>query len=125
MKEVNKKRSLTISAGNYAEFDRLFNETADRLAKYEPEVKDIDALTSRFFYTESESIAEDLEEDFDLNHQCPRCFDCPHLQIGKDARRKWFPCEFASYGKSSIDSPVCMKFYEEAVEAMRAKAGRE
>lgn len=125
MKEIAKKRSLTISADSYKEFDRLFNETADSLSRYEPETKDIDALTTRFYYKESESVPEDLEDDFILHDERPKCFDCPHLQIGKDARRKWFPCMYATYGKSSIDSPCCMKFYEEAVEAMRVKAGRE
>ena len=119
MKEVVKKRVLTVSADDFEAFDRLYNETSDRLARYEPETKDLDALTTRFYYTVPEKVAEDLADDFDLHHESPKCADCPFLEIGDDRRRKWFPCPYANYGQAYIDSPACEVFYREAVRRMR------
>ena len=119
MKEVVKKRVLTVSADDFEAFDRLYNETSDRLARYEPETKDLDALTTRFYYTVPEKVAEDLADDFDLHHESPKCADCPFLEIGDDRRRKWFPCPYANYGQACISSPACEVFYREAVRRMR------
>lgn len=119
MKEVVKKRVLTVSADDFEAFDRLYNETSDRLARYEPETKDLDALTTRFYYTVPEKVAEDLADDFDLHHESPKCADCPFLEISDDRRRKWFPCPYANYGQACIDSPACEVFYREAVRRMR------
>ena len=119
MKEVVKKRVLTVSADDFEAFDRLYNETSDRLARYEPETKDLDALTTRFYYTVPEKVAEDLADDFDLHHESPKCADCPFLEIGEDRRRKWFPCPYANYGQAYIDGPACEVFYKEAVRRMR------
>ena len=119
MKEVVKKRVLTVSADDFEAFDRLYNETSDRLARYEPETKDLDALTTRFYYTVPEKVAEDLADDFDLHHESPKCADCPFLEIGDDRRRKWFPCPYANYGQACINSPACEVFYKEAVRRMR------
>ena len=119
MKEVVKKRVLTVSADDFEAFDKLYNETSDRLARYEPETKDLDALTTRFYYTVPEKVAEDLADDFDLHHESPKCADCPFLEIGDDRRRKWFPCPYANYGQACINSPACEVFYKEAVRRMR------
>ena len=119
MKERTRNRVLTISAKSYEEFDQLYNETADRLARYEPETKDLDALTTRFYYKETESIAENLADDFEEHHMCPTCADCPFLEIGNDRRRKWFPCQYSTYGQTNIDSRACEVFYKEAVRRMR------
>lgn len=119
MKEVVKKRVITVSANDFDEFDRLYNETSDKLAKYDPETKDLDRLTTRFYYEVPEKIAEDLEDDFNLHHESPKCADCPFLEIGDDRRRKWFPCPYSTYGQACIDSPACEVFYQEAVRRMR------
>lgn len=120
MKERRKKRVLTVSAKDFTDFDRLYNETSDKLAQYDPETKDIDALTTRFYYTETENVSESLEDDFSDHHIKCTCADCPFLQIGNDRRRKWFPCQYSSYGEACIDSPACEVFYQEAVRRMRA-----
>lgn len=119
MREMKKKKVLTISAKTLQEYDSLFNETSDRLGEYE--IKDIDDLTTRFYYTETKNVAEDLEDEFSMHHIYCTCADCPFLQIGEDRRRKWFPCDFATYGESKIDSPACEIFYKEAVRRMRGK----
>ena len=124
MKKRQRKRVLTISAKTYEEFDELYNATADKLAKYEPETKDIDALTSRFYYTEDEDIAETRGDEFELENIRCTCADCPFLQVGNDARRKWFPCEYAFNGEARIDSSACEVCYREAVKLMREEAGR-
>ena len=124
MKERRKKRVLTVSADNYADFDKLYNSTADRLAPYEPETRDIDALTARFYYTETEKVPEDLGDEFMQKNVRCTCSDCPFLEMGTDARRRWFPCEYATCGETKLDSEACEVFYKEAVKMMREKAGR-
>lgn len=119
MKEITRRRVLTISAKDFAEYDRLYNETSDRLARCEPETKDIDALTTRFYYTETGKIPENLADDFNQHHESPKCADCPFLEVGEDRRRKWFPCPYSTYGQACIDSPACEVFYKEAVRRMR------
>lgn len=124
MKERRKKRVLTIRADNYEAFDKLYNSTADRLAPYEPETRDIDALTTRFYYTETEKIAENLDDDFMQHNERCTCSDCPFMDIGTDARRRWHPCQYASNGETRIDAEACAVFYKEAVRLMRERAGR-
>lgn len=123
MKEREHRRVCTISAKTFDEFDSLYNETADRLAKFDPEVRDIDALSARFYYTETEKISESLADDFSQHHQSCTCADCPFLEIGNDRRRKWFTCPYASHGETRIDSEACDHFYREAVKRMRRDNG--
>lgn len=124
MRKKETKRVLTITAKSQEEFDKLYNSTADELARYSPETKDIDALTTRFYYTIVDDIAETKEDEFMQENVRCTCSDCPFLHVGTDARRKWYPCEYASCGESRIDSPACEVFYREAVKMMREKAGR-
>lgn len=124
MKEIERLRVKTVSAKDVKSFDRLYNSTADELAKYHPEARDIDALTARFYYKEVETASENLEDDFMQHHEGCTCSDCPFLQIGTDARRKWFPCEYSPCGETRIDASACEHFYKEAVAMMRRKAGR-
>lgn len=124
MRKKETKRVLTITAESQQEFDNLYNSTADRLAQYAPETKDIDALTTRFYYTIVEDIAETKEDEFMQENVRCTCSDCPFLQVGTDARRRWYPCEYAPHGESRMDSPACETFYKEAIRLMREKAGR-
>ena len=112
----------TVSAKTPAEFDKLYNATAHELGVSLTEVKDIDATTARFYYTVTETQAETIGDEFMQHNVCITCSDCPFLQIGTDARRKWFPCQYSTYGESRMDSPACEVFYREAVKMMREKA---
>lgn len=112
----------TVSAKTPAEFDKLYNATAHELGVSLTEVKDIDATTARFYYTVTETQAETIGDEFMQHNVCITCSDCPFLQIGTDARRKHFPCEYATYGETRVDSPACEVFYREAVKMMRERA---
>lgn len=122
MKEREVPQVKTVSAKSPAEFDKLYNATAHELGVSLTEVKDIDATTARFYYTVTERQAETVGDDFMQHNVCATCADCPFLQIGTDARRKWFPCQYSTYGESRMDSPACEVFYREAVKMMREKA---
>lgn len=122
MKETEKQRVRTISAKTLEEFDKLYNSTADELAMYDPEVKEIDALTARFYYKVNDKVCETLGDDFMQHNVRCTCSDCPFLEIENDARRRWFPCQYATYGETRIDSPACEYFYREAVAMMREEA---
>lgn len=127
MKEVVKRRSKTISAGDPEEFDRLYNTLSDELSEFEPEVEEYmwgDKRCATFKYTETSRIPETLGDEFMQKNVRCTCSDCPFLQIGTDARRRWFPCQFADLGETRSDSPACEVFYREAVKKMRQEAGR-
>lgn len=122
MRRTEVRQVKTISAQSQQEFDRLYNSTAKELGASITEVKDIDGTTTRFYYTVIEDEAEDLSDVFMQNNVRCTCSDCPFLQIESDARRKWFPCEYASSGMSSLNSPACEVFYREAIKMMRERA---
>ena len=124
MREVLKKRSKTIAARDPDEFDRLYNSTADELAKYEPEVEEYmwgDKRCATFKYTETLKFNETMGDDFMQHNVGCTCSDCPFAEIGTDARRKWVPCQYSDLGETRIDSPACETFYREAVRMMRER----
>ena len=125
MKEIEKMRSKTIAARSPDEFDRLYNATADELSQYEPEVEEFqmgNTMYARFKYIETVKVRESFEDDFMQEGERCHCADCPFLQIGTDARRKTFPCEYAAYGETRMDNAACEVFYREAVKMMRERA---
>lgn len=124
MKTREIKRVKTITAKDPQDFDRLYNDTADELAKYDPETVDLDAFTTRFYYTITEGEAETTGDEFTENGMRCTCADCPFLQVDGDQRKKWHACEYAAFGQARLDSPACEVFYREAVKLMREKAGR-
>lgn len=122
MRQVDRKRSRTIAANSPEEFDRLYNSTADELSAFEPDVEEYmwgEQRCATFKYTETQKICEGIGDDFMQHNVRCKCSDCPFLQVGTDARRRWFPCEYATYGESRLDSPACEVFYKEAVRRMR------
>lgn len=127
MKVIEKKRTKTISAKTPAEFDKLYNQTFEELGEYEPDVREFEmdgTMFARFNYTVTDKIAEDTGDIFMQHNVECTCSDCPFLEIGTDARRKWFPCKYASCGETRLDSRACEVFYKEAVRRMREEAGR-
>lgn len=126
MKERTKRQIKVVSATNGADFERKFNEAANELAKYDPEVqmKDSDGFCAYFLYNLNICMPENVMDDFNIHHIECKCCDCPFIEIGTDARRKWFPCPYSSTGETRLDSPACEVFYKEAIKKMREEAGR-
>ena len=126
MKEKMLKRVKVVMAANAADFERKYNEAADELADYDPEVKlkEGDGFCAYFMYTLNIRTPESLEDEFSIHSNECKCCDCPFLEVGTDARRKWFPCPYAETGETRIDSKACEVFYREAVKLMRKEAGR-
>ena len=46
------------------------------------------------------------------------CKECPYLERGKDKRRKQWPCKYATYGFSRVDSNACESFYKELKQGL-------
>ena len=126
MKEKSLQKIKVVSATNGADFERKFNEAAEELAEYEPEItlKDGEGFCAYFVYTMNICTPETTEDDFSIHKHACKCCDCPFLEIGTDARRKWFPCQYSDTGETRIDSPACEVFYKKAVQLMRQEAGR-
>ena len=116
-----------ITAANGADFERKYNAAAEELAKYGPEVKlkAGDGFCAYFMYNVNICQPETLEDNFSIHGNVCHCSDCPFCEIGTDARRKWFPCRYASCGETRLDSEACEVFYKEAVRRMREDASYE
>lgn len=126
LKEKTRRQIRVVTATNGADFERKFNEVAEELAEYEPEItmKEGDGFCAYFLYNMNIRFPENESDQFSMQGYECHCSDCPFLEIGTDARRKTFPCKFSKYGETRIDAPACARFYEEAVKKMREEAGR-
>lgn len=109
----------TISANSLKEFDKLYNSTARELGGAVTRIDDLSETVSRFHYTVGENQIECIGDEFIQQGAYCHCSDCPFLEIGRDARRKTFPCQYAKYGETRMDAPACDFFYKEAVRRMR------
>ena len=126
MKEKTKQQIKVVTATNGADFERKFNAAADELAEYEPEIKVMEGggFCAYFMYNMNIRTPETAEDDFNMHKCVCTCSDCPFLEIGTDARRKWFPCQYSSTGETRLDSHACDVFYKTAIKKMREEAGR-
>lgn len=122
MREKEVELVKTIHANSLEEFDKLYNSTVEELGVSITKVDDIDSLTSRFHYTVTKRQAEDFADVFMQQNVSCHCSDCPFLQVTGDARRRWFPCRYSTYGETKMDSPACEVFYREAIKRMREEA---
>ena len=122
MRRTEFRQVKTISAKTSAEFDRLYNSTARELGANVTDVVDLDSTTARFYYTVTENEPECMGDIFMQEGAYAHCSDCPFCEIGTDARRKWFPCEYSESGQTRLDSRACEVFYREAVKMMRERA---
>ena len=124
MREKEIRQVKTIQAASPIEFDDLYNDAAKKLGTSIVDVKDLDAVTARFYYTVTERERETTADDFEIHGICAKCGDCPHLKVSNDARRKYFPCPYSTYGETHIDCPACEVFYKEAIMKMREACKR-
>lgn len=116
MKETRKKKRVVIKCASIEEYETQFNETADRLAEFDPEVKDIDTfpgyLCTIFSYEEVEEHAQTEKERYYLDGIKYTCSECPYFMGGDDARRKWWRCRKFDCRVRS-DESACEDFYKE------------
>lgn len=110
MYDQTKHRIKVIQAKDPLVFQRQYNEAAEELDKYDPDIT-VDheggVHIAYFMYTLHKPVPETLEDEFKLAGIEHTCSECPDLKIGQDARRKTWPCEYAPYGTSTIDTPAC------------------
>ena len=116
MKVNRKKKRVVIKSASIEEYETQFNETADRLAEFDPEIKDVDTfpgyLCTIFSYEEVEEHAQTEEERYYLDGIKFTCSECPYFMHGDDARRKWWRCEKFDRRRHS-ESSACGFFYDE------------
>ena len=120
------RKLKTISAVNECEFECLVN---DFLAAHEGATASFPAEGVAYLvYDEIDYTAKvkEMEERLGIHGSTTPvrdeyeaegirylCKECPYLEIGKDKRRKWWPCKYATYGRAYVDSQACESFYKE------------
>ena len=110
MYDQSKHRIKVIQARDPLSFERQYNEAAEELDKYDPEIRverEGGLHIAYFMYTLHKPIPETIKDEFTLAGIEHTCSECPYLEIGQDARRKTWPCKYTTYGTSTIDSPAC------------------
>lgn len=104
------KQIKVVEACNGAEFQELYNKTAEELSECDVEVEiehPSKGHCAYFMYTlhiqEPKTIKQALNE-VGVHHYC--C-ECPFLQMGSDARVKKWKCDQSPYGTARIDDEMC------------------
>ena len=108
--DQTKHRIKVIQAKDPLSFERQYNEAAQELDQYDPDITvdhEDGVYFAYFMYTLHKPVPETVADEFKLAGIEHTCSECPYLQIGQDARRKTWPCEYSTYGTSTIDSPAC------------------
>ena len=124
MREERIEQFAIVEADTAEELTERLNAKLKEL-RYMRDVKTrFDGKIAYISYIESTNVPEDMDDEFRMNGCKCYCKDCPFLEVGTDARRKWFPCQYANGGETKSDSPACEVFYREAVKKMREAAGR-
>ena len=106
MYDQTKHRIKVIQAKDPLSFERQYNEAAQDLDKYDPDIT-VDheggVYFAYFMYTLHKPAPESVADEFKLAGISHTCSECPYLEIGQDARRKTWPCKYSRYGTSTID----------------------
>lgn len=116
MKQIRRKKILTVQASSAEEFDRKFNEASNELSGTAELKWDSAPMCVHFIYEEVEEEPETVAEEFKLQGIQYFCKDCPHLQKGKDKRYKSHGCEYAEYGMVKDYTPACEFFYKQVLQ---------
>ena len=110
MYDQTKHRIKVIQAKDPLVFQRQYNEAAEELDKYDPDITvehEGGTHIAYFMYTLHIATPETVRDEFTLAGIHHTCSECPFLEIGQDARRKRWPCRYSEYGTSSIDHEAC------------------
>ena len=128
MKYSEHKQYKIIYDKTASGFEKKLNDAIELLAEHHPEVT-IDAQRQNGFlgyitYVKQVKIPETIGDELELRGLQIKCQDCPYIQRTPDKRRKSFPCEYAPYGSTYLDSPACNIFYEELIQMFYAYKGK-
>lgn len=113
MKYVRQYIQETVKADTPEEFDARMNSVFAKASKsgkdpnvyYHPELY---SATVRYWVTAE--IAETIAEEYELQGQGKKCFECPLYSLPKDKRIKYTHCEHG--GRISACDDACNWYYE-------------
>ena len=119
MKSIENKKYRIIYDRTAAGFEKKLNDAIEDLDEYHPEVTISESRPSGFLayltYTVDKKIPENIGDELEIRGMQIKCQDCPYLERSQDNRRSNFPCKYAPYGKTNLQSPACNKFYEDLI----------
>jgi hypothetical protein len=120
------KQIKVVEASNGARFQELYNKTAEELEEADVEVEIQHKSTGHcayFMYTVNipdKKTLSDLFREVGITH---RCYECPYLNIGTDARRRSWDCLRSGY-KAYMDSEMCEEAYRDLAEGKMVLRGK-
>lgn len=122
MKYVRKKRFRCIQEADAVSFEIAMNELFDLAINPEIKYDDNRSYTAYVVYTYEANVAETLADEYELAGKGRTCGECPYLERDNHATKKVFPCQYAKYGRTRIDSAACDRYYYEFCEKMEGKS---
>lgn len=122
MRYVRKKRFRCIQAQDAEEFEAEMNELFELAIN--PEIKYDERLsfTAYVVYTYEANVAETLADEYELAGKGRTCGECPYLERDGHKSKKIFPCRYATYGRTMIDTKACDRYYIEFAEELEGKS---
>ena len=119
MKYIEKEIYKILYDRTASGFEKKLNSAIEDLEDYNPKVTISESRPSGFLayltYTIEHKTPENVADELQIRGLSIKCEDCPYLERTQDRRKKSFKCEFATYGKTFLDSPACNKFYEDLI----------
>lgn len=120
MKEITKRKIKVVHESTAAKFEREYNKAMDALARFNPSVEfnNNQGFCAYFVYVEYEEIPENLVDRCTLAGYEYCCGECPFLDQSEqvNSHQKLFPCQYAKYGKTRVDSQACEMLYKYLIE---------
>ena len=121
MKYIENEKIKVIFDKDPNSFEKQYNKLMDSLNGHAAEIN-IDTSKPDGFcavvrYSGKEIFSTE-DDSLTINGNVITCQCCPYLQISTDNRRKDFPCKYAHYGSSRLDSRVCDKFKKDLLDAL-------
>ena len=120
MKVLESKKYKIIYDKSASGFEKKLNDAIEQLNDHALEVNITEqhqnGVLAYIKYSNDVKIPESIADELELRGLQIKCADCPYIQKTDDQRKKKFPCKYASYGSTFLDSPACNRFYEELIQ---------
>lgn len=112
MKKV--KKCKVIKESDPTSFEKQYTTKVEKIKGYDANIQYSDGYFIAVITWEETVIEEEetVAEEFHREGIRYVCEQCPYLEMDGDKRKKRFPCKYAEFGGSRVDSECCEMFYK-------------
>lgn len=109
------RKLRVVSSADSAEFESAYNELAEELADYDPEVEIREVggkMWAMFHYTVDEVVFETVADEFHAEGIRYTCDCCPLHDEIVDKRVNMVGCKYSEFGETNRKHEACEYFYK-------------